>query len=164
MNGVTASMPCIISDRHGAILTWYLPKILSDSKKVCLFALTDHSRNFDTSQNAMLAAQEKLGLLLRAPQGSTNWHDDEKYFHSGGEGPLGLVTLSPAWFSQGHDVSASSGRFIFTAAHPEPANVAGIPKAFCKFHQTCCIGLARCYFRIQCNSECNPGGNEPSAV
>ena len=56
----------------------------------------------------MLAAQEKLGLLLGVWQGSTNWHDDLRYFHLGTEGPLGSITLLPAWFPQGHDVSTSA--------------------------------------------------------
>jgi hypothetical protein len=29
---VTASTSCIIVDRHGIILTWYLPEILSNSR------------------------------------------------------------------------------------------------------------------------------------
>ena len=34
-NGVTISMPCIIVDTDGIIVTWYLPGILSDSRQVC---------------------------------------------------------------------------------------------------------------------------------
>ena len=56
----------------------------------------------------MLAAQEKLGLLLGVWQGSTNWHNDPRYFYLGTEGPLGSITLLPAWFPQGHDVSTSA--------------------------------------------------------
>ena len=49
LNGVMASMPCIITDRHGAILVWYLPKILSDYRQVCLFVLTNNSGKLDAS-------------------------------------------------------------------------------------------------------------------
>ena len=110
----------------------------------------------------MLAAWEKLGPLLGIRQGSTNWHNDLKYFYFEGEGPLGLVTFLPAWFLQGHNVSALADKLIISGAYPEPENVSKIPKAFCKFHQTCCIGLAKCYFWIQRNSECHPGGINPA--
>lgn len=45
LNGITASIPCIIVDMHGTILTWYLPKILSDSRQVSLFALPITAEN-----------------------------------------------------------------------------------------------------------------------
>ena len=38
------------------------------------------------------------------PSGSA-WRDDVNHFHSEGEGPQGLVNLSPGWFQKGHDVS-----------------------------------------------------------
>lgn len=34
LEGVTASTSCIIVDRHGIILAWYLPGILSNSRQV----------------------------------------------------------------------------------------------------------------------------------
>jgi hypothetical protein len=43
--GVIASMPCIIVDVHGIIMAWYLLGILSDSRQVGLFALSDRSKN-----------------------------------------------------------------------------------------------------------------------
>jgi hypothetical protein len=55
----------------------------------------------------MLAAQEKLHPLLKMLQLGSSWREDQEHFHSGGEGPQGWVNLSPAWFQQGHDVSAS---------------------------------------------------------
>jgi len=39
LNNITVSAPCIIVDRHGVILAWYLPGILSDSRQVGLFQL-----------------------------------------------------------------------------------------------------------------------------
>jgi len=53
----------------------------------------------------MLAAQEKLCLLLKISKNGSSWHDDEKNFRSEEDAPQGLVNLSPAWFQQGHDVS-----------------------------------------------------------
>jgi hypothetical protein len=56
----------------------------------------------------MLVAREKLcPLLENSLQGGSTWRDDLENFHSG-EGPQGSVNLSPAWFPQGHDVSASA--------------------------------------------------------
>ena len=52
----------------------------------------------------MLAAREKLRPLLKTAQSGNSWRDDLNLYHTG-EGPQGLVNLSPAWFQQGHDVS-----------------------------------------------------------
>ena len=76
----------------------------------------------------MLAAREKLRPLLEGKSGNT-WRSDEKYFRSG-EGPQGLVNLSPAWFPCGYDVSASAHEIHFSAAHPELGNGATVPEGF----------------------------------
>ena len=66
----------------------------------------------------MLAAHEKLHPLLEMSlRSGSNWRDEINFFCSEGEGPQGLVNLSPAWFQQGHDVSASVHRIYFSAAH-----------------------------------------------
>lgn len=49
LNGVTASMPCIVVDKEGIILAWYLPGILTSSRQVGLFILSDRSGIPDTS-------------------------------------------------------------------------------------------------------------------
>jgi hypothetical protein len=38
LNGVTASIPCVVVDMQGIILTWYLPGILTDSRQAGLFS------------------------------------------------------------------------------------------------------------------------------
>ena len=43
LNGITASIPCIIVDMDGVILTWYLPGIVTGSRQVGLFTLSDIS-------------------------------------------------------------------------------------------------------------------------
>jgi hypothetical protein len=48
LDGITASMPCIIVDMQGIILTWYLPGILTDSRLVNLFALPITAENLTT--------------------------------------------------------------------------------------------------------------------
>jgi len=65
-------------------------------------------------------------------QRGSSWREDPKNYHSGGEGPQGSVTLLPAWFKQGHDVSTSANRIYFSAAHSESGNGATIPAGFCK--------------------------------
>jgi hypothetical protein len=104
LNGVMASTPCIIVDMQGIILAWYLPEILTDSRQVSLVGQSNHSRKPDSIQSAMLAVQEKLHLLLKMSPSSSSWHDNPSNFHSG-EDLNSLVTLSPVWFPQGHDVS-----------------------------------------------------------
>ena len=110
LNGATASIPCIIVDMDGVILTWYLPGILTDSRQVGLFALSnisDRSEKPDDSQNAMLTAREKLRPLMKRPKKSGSWRNNSKNFLTG-KGLQGSVNLSPGWFPLGHDVSASA--------------------------------------------------------
>ena len=132
LNGDTASLPCIIVDMQGIILAWYLSGILTDSRQVGLFALSDSNGKPDANQNSMLVAREKLRLLLeKLLHCSSTWHNDLKNFHPG-EGLQGSVNLSPAWFQQGHDVSASSCRIHFLAAHDSKSgNGAKISTGFC---------------------------------
>ena len=66
LNGDTASLPCIIVDMQGIILAWYLSGILTDSRQVGLFALSDSNGKPDANQNSMLVTREKLRLLLES--------------------------------------------------------------------------------------------------
>ena len=124
---------CIIVDMHGIILTWYLPGILSDSRQVSLLLLSDISGVPDTSQNAMLAAGKKLHPLLNGPKDGGYWRNDPKYFNPKGEDPLGSIDLSPAWFPQGHDVSASADRVYFLTAYLNQATVQKNPQVSVSF-------------------------------
>jgi hypothetical protein len=106
----------------------------------------------------MLAAKEKLHPLLKIPPSGSCWRDDPKYFQSGGEDPKGSVNFSPAWFQQGHDVSASVHTIYLSAAYSELGDGATIPTGVCKLPLACCLGLARCHLRVECNFERYPGG------
>jgi hypothetical protein len=66
----------------------------------------NHSVSPDASQSSMLEAREKLLPLMKKSISGSSWRKDSKYYVLG-KGPLGAVDLSPAWFQQGHDVSAS---------------------------------------------------------
>jgi len=45
LEGVTASKPSIIVNMHGVIVAWYLPGILSNSRRVCSFSVSNHIEN-----------------------------------------------------------------------------------------------------------------------
>ena len=157
----TASLPFIIVDMQGIILAWYLSGILTDSRQVSLFTLSNRYGKHEASRNAMLLARERLRPLLeKSLRGGGTWRNKMEHFHSG-EGPQGSVNLSPAWFQQGHDVSASEYRIYFLAAYSESGNSAKMPAGLCKFQFYCHFGLARCHLRIQCDYECNPNSNSP---
>jgi hypothetical protein len=49
---------------QGIILTWYLPEILSELRQASVPLTSGHSRKPNPLQNAMLVAQENLGLLV----------------------------------------------------------------------------------------------------
>ena len=49
LNGVTASLPCIIVDMQGIILAWYLSGILTNSRQVSLFALSNRNGKHNAS-------------------------------------------------------------------------------------------------------------------
>lgn len=119
LTGVSVSSPCIIVDMHGVILAWYLPGILDDSRRVGLFTLSVRGSKSDSFQGAIMEATKKLHPLLEmsktrsAAATRSDWRNKPKYFRRGTEVPPGSVTLSPAWFPQGHDVSASANRHYY---------------------------------------------------
>jgi hypothetical protein len=95
----------------------------------------------------MLAAQEKLEQLLKAPQTGTSWHDALNYFHSG-EHLEGVVNISPAWFQQCYDMRALVYRLYSWVPYSKSGGVATIPVAFYKHQVVYYIRLARCHLRI----------------
>jgi len=124
----------------------------------------DHSVSPDTSQNSMLEARDKLRPLMKTSSTSgSSWRNDSTHFLSGA-GPQGTVDLSPAWFQQARDVSASVHELYSLEAHFESENHTRIPTGFCELQKSRCIGLARLHLRIQCSCECNPGGNPPQTL
>jgi hypothetical protein len=67
--------------------------------------LSDHQIKYNVFQREMMAATEKLFPLLGKHKGGASWCNDPCLFSSETEGPHGVVTLSSAWFQQGHEVS-----------------------------------------------------------
>jgi hypothetical protein len=121
LNKVKASKPCIVVDAHGIILAWYLPGILNDSRQVGLFTLSDHSNQCDAHQNNIMLATENLYPLVKKSIGKKSetksetgisWRIHPKNFNSGTDVPEGAVSMSPAWFQQGHEVGPLPAEFI----------------------------------------------------
>ncbi|KAH9044158.1 hypothetical protein EDB84DRAFT_1559115 [Lactarius hengduanensis] len=79
------SGPRIVVDMDNVILVWYLPGILNDSR-----------------QSKITAATENLRPLLRSHQTGASSRANCENFHPGTDVPTGMITLSPAWFQQGH--------------------------------------------------------------
>ena len=109
LDGFTASTPCIIIDSQGIIMAWYLPNILSSARQVNLLS-SNRIKRPNAPQSAMLVARKKLRSLLDSSIRGRCWRNDLEYFHPGEESLRGSVNFSPAWFQQGHDVSASIRR------------------------------------------------------
>ena len=124
--------------------------------------LLDHSPKSDVSQNAMLNAQNKLRPSLKIPKSGSCWREDIKYFQ--GNGHKGSVNLSPAWFQQGHDVSVLMCKPYSSAAQSELGNIATTSEGLRELREACCIGLASCYLRVQCDCERNSGCNPPQTL
>jgi hypothetical protein len=118
-DSVKMTRPCIITDLHGAILAWYLPGILNESRQVGLFASSNHTNKLGIIQGKLWAATEKLNPLLRTSRGK-GWRNDPKYFQQSHESSVdsGAINFSPAWFELGHEVSASACKTF----HPSMAH------------------------------------------
>ncbi|KAH9031242.1 hypothetical protein EDB84DRAFT_1562314 [Lactarius hengduanensis] len=77
------SGPQIVIDTDNIILAWYLPGL----------------------QNAIMAATEKLRSFLGKKQTGASSRTHCENFHPGTDVKTGMITLSPAWFQQGHNNS-----------------------------------------------------------
>lgn len=106
LDNVTASTLWIIVDIQGIILTWYLPHVLSKSRQVGLFSLSNLSRQPNSLPKCNVGCTRKARLVDEPAQRSRSCHEGAVHFHLG-EGHKGVVNLSPAWFQQGYKVSAS---------------------------------------------------------
>ncbi|KAH9014882.1 hypothetical protein EDB85DRAFT_2157127 [Lactarius pseudohatsudake] len=79
------SGPQIVIDTDNIILAWYLPGL----------------------QNAIMAATEKLRSFLGKKQTGASSRTRCENFHPGTDVKTGMITLSPAWFQQGHNASVN---------------------------------------------------------
>ena len=152
--GWSHSLGAMYYYRHGWNYIGLVPsRNLERFKTGAVAPLSDHSQKSDTSQNAMLNAQNKLRPLLKMPKSGSCWRKNIKYFQ--GDGYKGSVNLSPAWFQQGHDMSVLMHKPYFSAAQSESGNIATTPEGLRELRKACCIGLASCYLRVQCDCEHN---------
>jgi hypothetical protein len=89
---------------HGTIIAWYLPGILKQDRQVRSFTCST-AVSILVFQDEMMAATTKLYPLLGSAPIGAEWRNDPKNFIQGPGHHVGTVTLSPAWFQQGQDVS-----------------------------------------------------------
>jgi len=66
LEGVTASKPSIIVDMHGVIVAWYLPEILSNSRRVCSFSMSNHIENLTHSECNVGSANKAVPIAESA--------------------------------------------------------------------------------------------------
>jgi hypothetical protein len=71
-----------------------------------LIQFWDHDSTSNLFQSKITAATENLRPLLRSHQTGASSRANRENFHPGTDVPTGMITLSPAWFQQGHHVSS----------------------------------------------------------
>ncbi|KAG1733104.1 hypothetical protein EDB19DRAFT_1911684 [Suillus lakei] len=82
--------PTTILDVSGAIIAWYLPDALTDATQKEIWAASD-----------LLAPSLEKSIKV-----DSNWQTDQEWFNQSLENvelTPGCITLSPAWFQQGHE-------------------------------------------------------------
>jgi hypothetical protein len=101
--------PCIIHDRNGKILFWYLPDALTPDERV---RLVTGNLFIDSIFFKQIYIWKCLLKLNRAFQGTVGgpespWRTNSLYFKDPAEclPPPGNINLSPAWFQQAHEVT-----------------------------------------------------------
>jgi hypothetical protein len=101
--------PCIIHDRNGKILFWYLPDALTPDQKV-RFLVTGNLL-MDSISFKQIYIWNCLLKLNKAFQGTVGgpespWRTNPLYFKDPADclPPPGNINLSPAWFQQAHEV------------------------------------------------------------
>jgi hypothetical protein len=113
-DGSFISDPCIIHDRNGKILFWYLPEALTPDKQVGLFVTSNFFIDliffffFFLKQryiwNCLLKLKKSFQGTIGGPD--SPWRLNPAYFKDPADclPPPGNINLSPAWFQQGHIV------------------------------------------------------------
>jgi hypothetical protein len=108
------SDPATITDKHGQVICWYLPNILTPQRQVC--CSTPSQNNIlgiiQEQQEQMLESVQFLKHTLEKKHklidGMGCWRQSNTYFKAPDKCqkmPPGAVNISPAWFQQAHDVS-----------------------------------------------------------
>lgn len=84
--------PALFTDMHGVALLWHLPGLITEAR---------HQQLWDAGRT--------LQPDLQIAKSSKNWRIGPQFFKDPSlcKRRPGTVTLSPAWFQQGHDVSRS---------------------------------------------------------
>lgn len=87
--------PALLTDKHGVCLVWHLPGLLMESRHKQVWATVP-------------ILEPDLTV-----KGVKNWRSGPRFFRNATECKVtpGAITLSPAWFQQGHDVSPPAASF-----------------------------------------------------
>src|ERR1700723_768176 len=108
-NGRFIPDSCIIHDRNGKILYWYLPDALTPDKKVGLFVTSNLLIDLIfLKQRYIWNFLLKLNKAFQGTIGGSDspWRTNPLYFKDPADclPPPGNINLLPAWFQQGHIV------------------------------------------------------------
>jgi hypothetical protein len=106
------NIPCVVTDRNGKVLFWYLPDALMPERKVCgIVVIPVISRLTPVVQEATWQSLLNLEQYFKGSVGGPNstWRVNAGNFKDPAEcKPVpGNINLSPAWFQQGHEVCSA---------------------------------------------------------
>jgi hypothetical protein len=101
--------PCVVPDRNGKILFWYLPDALTPERKVFGRQVTPVALEVTVAQQkALWQSLLKLDNQFHGTIGGSKapWRINPINFKDLGDclPPPGNINLSPAWFQQAHEV------------------------------------------------------------
>lgn len=96
--------PFVVTDMHKNGLVWYLPDILSGTRQACNPGRCQSILN--PLQMQIWKSLKILEPALRMTEKTTNWRNHVMHYRPAEHCQLkpGTVSLSPAWFQQGHEV------------------------------------------------------------
>ena len=103
-----SSEPCTILDKDGNILLWYLPRALTQSRVVG-WHMTKLKYDIDfCHQGQIFKSLQIIERSFSVKKMSSSWRDGPMLYDSiPGWYKPGTLSLSPAWFQQGHSVRLS---------------------------------------------------------
>lgn len=111
--------PCIVKDKDGNIMLWYIPGAITTQRAVSPLSLSCNCfpagpRLTDRGQTKVWEDLKVLEKSFRINKSGTSWRAAPTFFRAE-EGWLkpGSVSMAPAWFQQGHEVESDPFELIF---------------------------------------------------
>jgi len=101
--------PCTVTDSWGNSLVWYLPGILTERRQVSTFkmycASESRSDDFAIIKNMLWNSLKDVQSSFSIDNSSSSMRVSPMYYRKSHKGlKPGNLSLSPAWFQQGHEV------------------------------------------------------------